>query len=290
MDKNVYPKVFNISISLSAEDPQVVAHRLEPLRLYLQKELNIPVHIFLSDGYSPVIEAMKSKKIDLMYTSPYPYLVARKKANAKSLFYLGRCDGKQLIDYRSCIITLKSSGIKTMADLKAKCHGLTLAFVDPASSSGHIVPGYHLIQEGINPEKDFKSVIFTNNHLSAVFNLHAGKVDVACVEVSVIDRVHSMNSEVTVNEFNFLWISGKIPDLAYCIRSDLNPEFIKKVYKVYADVRKDPAAWSCLKLNNIKRFTVTSVPFDSLCFLPTDEKIYDDFSKMVQQMPDIAIK
>ncbi len=289
-NKDGYPEEFNVSIDLSTEEPQVVSHRMEPLRAYLEKELSMPVHFFLSDGYSPVIEAMKTKKIDFIYTSPYPYLLARKKANAKALFYLGKCDGKPLIDYRSCIITLKSSGIKTMADLKAKCHGLKLAFVDPASTSGHIVPGYHLIQEGINPEKDFRSIIFTNNHLSAIFNLHAGKVDVACVEISDIDRVHSMNNQVTRGEFNYLWISGKIPDMVYCIRSDLNPAFINKVCKAYADVRKDSAACNCLKMNNKKRFSVTSIPFDSLCFLPADEKMYDDFYKIVQQMSDIAIK
>ena len=289
-DKTNYPKEFNMAVSTSTEEPDIVARRMEPLRLYLEKELNMPVKYFLSEGYAPVIEAMKAKKIDMSLESPYPYLLARKKANARVLFYLGRCDGKTLFDYKSCILTLKSSGIKSMEDIKAKCHVLKLAFVDPASSSGHIVPGYHFIQEGINPEKDFKSVIYTSNHLSAVFNLHAGKVDIACVEVSVVNRVHSKYKQITPDEFNYIWISGKIPELVYAVRNDLNPDFIRKVLYAFENVKKDSSAWQSLKINNKIRFTVTSTPFDSLCYLPADEKTYDDFEKMVQEMPDIAIK
>jgi len=36
----------------------------------------------------------------------------------------------------------------------------TFAFVDPASTSGHLFPRAFLKKNGIDPEKDFKSMVF----------------------------------------------------------------------------------------------------------------------------------
>ena len=51
-------------------------------------------------------------------------------------------------------IVRKDSGIKDFQDIKGK----TVAFVDPSSTSGYLFPGAHLINEGIDIEKDIQYV------------------------------------------------------------------------------------------------------------------------------------
>jgi len=290
LDKDGNPKVFKIALSTSNEDnPQEATRNMEPMRLYLEAKLHVPVRYIQVVGYAPVIEALRARKIQMAQMSPYPYLLARDKAQVTALFCMGKKDGSQTGDYKSCIITRKSSGLKTLDDIKANISKLTLSFVDPASSSGHIIPYNYLIRNGIDPEREFKKVVFTSSHPASILTLISGKVDVACAEKPVIVQMHNRFKSVSVDSFNFIWVSPPIPATAYCLRNDINPQFRKKVLEAYMSVKEDTAAWNAIKRNRLTRMS-TTLPLDSLSYIPVDLKIYDEFSKMVKGMKDVEIK
>ncbi|HVO43854.1 MAG TPA: phosphate/phosphite/phosphonate ABC transporter substrate-binding protein, partial [Aggregatilineales bacterium] len=76
--------------------------------------------------------------------------------------------------YLSTIITKKGNGanIKTVKDLK----GHSFSFVDPASTSGHLMPASIIINAGINPDKDMKT-IYAGSHPASVLAVQNGQVD-----------------------------------------------------------------------------------------------------------------
>src|SRR6185295_10952209 len=76
--------------------------------------------------------------------------------------------------YFSVISVKKGNGINSMADLRGK----SLNFVDPASTSGHLVPKTDLIKLGLNPDKDLKTV-FAGSHPTAVLAMWNDKSDAA---------------------------------------------------------------------------------------------------------------
>lgn len=289
LDKNGYPKVFKIGLSSTEEDIEEVFRKMEPMRLYLEKELRTPVRYYKVIGYAPAIEALKAKKIHMANMSPFPYLLAREKANVSALMCWGYPDGRPKDNYKTCIITNKKSGLKTLHDIKANISKLTMAFVDPSSTTGHIVPNYYLKQNGIDPEKDFKKVVFSNSAMASILTLYSGKVDVACAELPTILRVSKTNKNVSVNSFNYIWISEALPPSAYCIRNDINPVFRKKVLDAYMQIKKDTAAWGALKRSR-KSLKYSSIPLDSLTFVPVDENMYDEFKKIVKTMKDLRIE
>jgi phosphonate transport system substrate-binding protein len=243
----------------------------------------------VANSYATVIEALKAKKIHMGQLSPYPYLLARDKSKVTALFYMGKKDGNPTGDYKSCMITRKSSGLKTLDDIKSNISKLTLGFVDPASSSGHIIPHYFLRQNGIDPEKDFKKVVYTNNHPACILTLYSGKIDVACTEMPVLLQIRRRFNNVSPDSFNVVWTSTPIPPTAYCIRNDISPLFKKKVLEAYMNANSDTAAWGAVKRNRVIRMQ-TTIPLDSLGYVPVDLKIYDEFAKMVKGMKDIEIK
>jgi phosphonate transport system substrate-binding protein len=282
LDEQGNPKVLRLGISTSSEDAQVVFRRYEPVRDYLERTLEVPVTYYEVNNYAPVIEALRAKKIHVGNLPPLAYLIARKKADLLPLYTMGLNDGSQTDNYRASIVTHKSSGIETMEDLKANMHKLSLVFVDPASSSGHIVPHYYMIQQGINPKEDFERVIFATNHLSTVLNVHSGRVDVACVQTSVIDRIATLtDGDVSPGDFNMLWYSDPLPTTASVIRADVSPEFRERLLHAYVNMKEqDSVAWNTI-IDMRREFYSSFMSIDSLRYIPVDESIYDEFDHML---------
>ncbi|NJK95981.1 MAG: phosphate/phosphite/phosphonate ABC transporter substrate-binding protein [Bacteroidales bacterium] len=289
LDSNGYPRVFKIGVSTSEEDIQEVFRQREPIRLYLERKLGVPVKYYRVNGYAPIIEALRAKKIHFGTMSPFPYLIARKKANVSAIIFLGNPDGTSSGLYKSCILTRKSSGLTNLEDIKKRISTLTLAFVDPASTSGHIIPHNYFLSQGINPDKDFKKVIFASNQIAGVLTLYAGKVDVACVQTTIVEAIHKLNPKASPNDFNYIWVSEAIPPSAYCIRNDISPEFRQNVINAYMDMKKDSAAWRAVKVQREKHYA-GNLPLDSLSFVPVREEVYEPFATMVSKLKDLEIK
>ena len=95
----------------------------------------------------------------------------------------GNPDGS-LGGYRSMIAVPKNSPIHSMQDLKAHAKDIVFSFSDPASTSGNLYPRVGLLSMGINPEKDFKKVVFSGTHPATVLTVAAGKVDAGAFSAS----------------------------------------------------------------------------------------------------------
>jgi phosphonate transport system substrate-binding protein len=288
LDENGYPVEFKIGVATSSEDMQEVFRRMDPVREYLERELGVPVQYFRVNGYAPVIEALRAKKIHMGSLPPFAYLIAREKARVSPVYTLGLPDGKQMAMYQACIMTRKESGIATMADLKARAPELSLVFVDPASTSGHIAPRYHMGQHGILPERDFKSMVFANDHLSTILTLNSGKVDVSCNQMSTVIRLE-MQGSINREDFNFVWISDALPSTAACIRDDISPEFKKKLLNAYLNIHNDSAAWSSI-IESRRANYFGEVPLESLRYIAVTAGDYLEFEEMVRSTPGLKMQ
>ncbi len=164
-----WPSKFIVGF-FAGDDPQKVTFDNEAFRVYLEKRLGIPVELITGGSYSAVIEAMRAKKADAMQVGPFSYTLAVQEAGAEALAVGITADAKdpkynakKLPYYYSVIFTKKGSGIATLADLKGK----DFTFVDPASTSGHLMPKALLLKNGLDPDKDMKTV-FAGSHPSSV--------------------------------------------------------------------------------------------------------------------------
>jgi len=287
LDPNGNPKTFIVGVAnpqTSTEDIEQRFRSMEPFRKYLEKKLGVPVVFISTNSYAAVVEAFKSKKLHLASISPYPYLIARKKSNVEALIAMGAINGSHSI-YYSCILSKKSSGIKTIGDIKANASKLTIAFGDPASTSGHIVPKRFLIDHGINPEKDFKNAVFSANSLELVNSLMSGKYDLSCTTMQLFDSP-IIKGKISKDSVNIISISQSIPQAPYAIRSDINPQFKKKVQDAYINAWKDKTAWKCM-LDAYSRYIKISP--DSLRFIPAQEKWYNDFETMIKDIHGLEL-
>ncbi|MEQ1723898.1 MAG: phosphate/phosphite/phosphonate ABC transporter substrate-binding protein, partial [Pseudobdellovibrio sp.] len=158
---------------LPGGDPVVIEKESFILADKLQNKIGQPVQVYISKNYSAMIEALKSKKVDLAILSAMTYVAAEKETNVKVLLKKTWSNGAF---YYSAIVTRADSKIKTIKELKNK----KIAFVDEKSTSGYIYPQVYLRKKSIS-EKDFKSVVFSGNHAASVEMLESGKVDAIAV-------------------------------------------------------------------------------------------------------------
>lgn len=168
-DKAGWPATFRVGF-FAGDDAEKTLKDNEPFRRYMEEKLGIPVELFTGTSYSAVIEAMRADRVEGMLVGPFAYVLAVQEAQAEALgINVGlEADATSYnpdapTHYYSVIFTKKGSGIATLEDLKGK----DFAFVDPASTSGHLAPKTLLIQSGINPDVDMKTV-FAGSHPSAV--------------------------------------------------------------------------------------------------------------------------
>jgi phosphonate transport system substrate-binding protein len=136
--------------------------------------VGVPVRVTVASDYASVIEALRNHTADLAFVHPGGYVLAHREAKAtilaRSLWH-----GKS--SFTSRIYARKDAGIASPEDLR----GRTIAFVDPASSSGYIYPMVLLIQRGLVKNRDprtlFREVVFSGAHDASMRALLNGHVD-----------------------------------------------------------------------------------------------------------------
>ena len=136
--------------------------------------VGVPVRVTVASDYAAVIEALRNRTADLAFVHPGGYVLASREAKA-TIVARNLWHGKSA--FTSRIYVRKDSGIKTVDALR----GRTIAFVDPASSSGYIYPMVLLIQRGLvtnrDPKTFFKEVVFSGAHDASMRALLNGHVD-----------------------------------------------------------------------------------------------------------------
>jgi phosphonate transport system substrate-binding protein len=173
----------------------------------LQTALGIPVHLSVGTSYTATIEALASGQLDAALFGPLSYLLANQKYNIQFLCRQLNADGTAT--YNSLIVTRPSTGITTVAGLK----GHTFSFVDPASTSGYLIPSYEMVQAGLNPQTDVKGV-FSGSHQASITAVVSGKVDAGAVASDTFAQLEAQGlykaSDVSIISKSFDIYEGPI--------------------------------------------------------------------------------
>ncbi len=242
-----WPRVLHYAYAPSAEQLQgaMAATQSKQMAQYLQSQLHIPVDLVQVQGYAPTIEAMRADKVDIAHLGAFSYIIAAQKAGAQAIVARGFPDGK-LGGYYSVIAVPKDSPYHSLADLKAHAKDIDFAFADPASTSGDLYPRVELQDIGINPEKDFKRVLYADGHLADLLAIESGKVDAGAFALMYYTRLVSQG-KMKPDAIRFLWKSELIPNEPIAVRKSL-PEQLKKEIQaaILAIPAKEPVLWASL--------------------------------------------
>lgn len=273
------PKRLRLGWSPSSEEPDRRV-RFDGLTAHLSKRLNMPVELVETGSYSAQIEAFRARKIEVGSLSPFAYIIASERTkNVEPLVARGYATGEKS-SYRSVLIVPPDSPIHTIEDVKANASKMTLAWVDPASASGHLLPRAYLESIGMNPEKDFKNVIFTLQHLTTAMNIKAGKVDIAASMNTGLQRLVE-KGRITKDDYRIIWESEPIINDTTAVRSDLPDDFKEEIRQAYLDFPKEsPEIWSKFK---------ALFPEPSMVWVPAQDSDFDELRRIARSVKHMQL-
>jgi phosphonate transport system substrate-binding protein len=219
---------------IPADNNEEMIKTFEPMRAYLEKKLGQPVKMFTATDYAGVIEAMKKKRVDIAWFGPLSYILAEQEAGAEA-FAVGIREGSNSPTYKSIIVTPCDSGIKNIMDLKGK----NVAFVDPASNSGGLMPSYMVKQAtGKMPQEFFGKFTYAGSHDAAELAVKNKTVDAAADNDITYPRM--LEKGLITKESNCIIAeSTPLPGSPLVYRGDLPTELKAKIRDTILNADKE---------------------------------------------------
>ncbi|TYP72043.1 phosphate/phosphite/phosphonate ABC transporter substrate-binding protein [Paenibacillus methanolicus] len=204
----------------------------------LSEKIGLPVESYQATSYNAAIEAMKNGKADYALFGPFSYIVAVERAGVEPIAEITM---PAMADKPASVIVVpKDSPIQTVADLKGK----TFGFVDPVSTTGHLMPKATIVKElGITPEElendFFKDVQFAGGHDKAMLGVVRGQYDAAGVS-AMIPAMLEEKGVIEKDSYRIIAGSESLPGTAIGIRGDL-PQTLKDSVKEFLLSYDNPA-------------------------------------------------
>ncbi len=241
------------------ENPNELMRIYTPFAEYLSRELNMKVTYTNVVDYAATVEGLAAKKLDMVWYGGFTFVQARKRTG-DAVPLISR---EEDLAFTSKFITRKDSGITKLADLKGKA----FSFGSVSSTSGHLMPRYFLLQNGINPEKDFAKFSFSGAHDATALWVESGKVDAGALNFAVWEKL-VQTKKVDTNKVVVFWTTPPFVDYVWAVRGDLDKGLQERISSALLklDGRK-PEDKRLLDLHRTKRY-VRVKPED---FKPVEE-------------------
>ena len=212
------------------ESPTELQRKFAPLGKYLEKETGMKVQFVPVTDYAAVVESLATGKIDMAWLGGFTYVQSKIRTKGATIPIVQR---QEDATFTSKFITANSA-IKSLADLK----GHTFVFGAPSSTSGHLMPRHFLLEAGINPDKDFKTVAYSGAHDATVAFVQAGRADAGVLNASVWDKLVEQH-KVDPGKVRVFAVTPPYYDYNWTVRGGLDPALRKKLTEAF--LRLDPA-------------------------------------------------
>lgn len=238
------------------EAPTELQRKFEPLGKYLEAATGMEVKFTPVSDYAAVVEGLATKKIDLAWLGGFTFVQAKLRTNGEAMPIVQRAEDEV---FTSKFIVPVDSPVTTLAELKGK----TFAFGSPSSTSGHLMPRFFLLQDGIDPDKDFTKVAFSGAHDATVAFVASGRVDAGVLNASVMEKLIE-KGDANAARVKVIATTPPYYDYNWTVRPGLDPALRQKIADAF--LKLDPAKPADKAIMDLQRASK---------FVPTTTENYD---------------
>jgi phosphonate transport system substrate-binding protein len=232
-----------------SRDPTALQEAADAFVAAVARLSSVPLRAQVASDYAGVIEALRSRRVDLAFVHPVGYVLARREAGCEILV---RDVWQGKTAYTARFYVRKGSRLERVEDLR----GRTIAFVDPASSSGYIYPMVLLIKRGLvrnrDPKTFFKDALFAGTHEAALRALLQGRVD-AAVSFDAAPEIHLKDTALAA-QLAVIGETPEIPEAGICARPGLPPAAIQAIKRALLAMKKPEHATVLKQIYDIDGF------------------------------------
>jgi len=248
--------------------PSVDANRIsfnaKSLTDFLHKETGYYYTTAVPASFVAVVEAFGTGKVDVAAINTFSYLMAHAKYGAEAKLRVVR-EGNETT-YKGQFIARANSGINTIEDI----NGRSMAYVDPSSTSGYILPKALLDSKGIKPSE----TVFAMRHDNVVMMVYQGQADAGATYYAppnlktgaIMDarmRVAQQFPDVA-DKVKIIGFTQDIPNDPWVFRKDMNVVMKEKIINALLAYVNTPDGQKAL-------FDI----YDIVGLVPTTDSDYD---------------
>lgn len=157
-----------------AENAQTLQRSADALAEALSARIHLPVRATVTLDYTTLVEAMRAGHVHFAWLTPSPLVLAERLFPVRVLLTQVR---RGQPTYYAALVVREDSPFRRVEDLQ----GRRVAWIDPTSTSGYVIPRYMLQQRGFDPSRFFAQQVFAGQHDAAVYAVQRGQVDAAAV-------------------------------------------------------------------------------------------------------------
>lgn len=203
----------------------------------LGKVINMEVKEIQASDYTAIIEALRTGKADMAYMGALAVAMGAERAGVTPIVMKAPNGDKAQAVYHSVFVTQNdNSEINSIKDFKGK----TIAFVDPDSTSGNLVPtseimkafpDLHLTNEKIHTNGEFfEAVSFSGKHQAGLQAVIKGDVDIVPISDQIMASEFK-NGNADENSVKVIHSSAAIPAEAMVVSKTVNEDLKKTLTK-----------------------------------------------------------
>lgn len=258
-----------------AENREAMDTNSNALTTYFSKKSGIPTKGFVATDYTGLVEAMRSGQVQLAWLPPLSFVQAERVADAEVLMKATHLNRDF---FYGSIVVRADKNIKTLDDLKGK----SIAWVDPASASGHLFPKAALIEKTkMSPDAFFKRQVFAGSHDAVVLAVANGTVDAGATFTNNKEGTSSAWTQYQKGatkpvDFRILLLSAPIPTETMAVKKSFHEkhaDVVKKITETFAQMHKDPEG---------KKILMDLYKMDSA--IPAKSSDYDSVRKAAKEL------
>ncbi len=254
-----------------SQDSNKLTTSARPMMDFLEKETGYHFVSAVPTSYIAIIEAFGTGRADVAIgLSAFAYLMAHEKYGAIALLRIVRDNGETT--YRGQFLARVGSGIDSISDLQGK----SIAFVDPSSTSGYLLPSAMLKRKGIKPSEE----VFAMRHDNVVTMVYEKQVDAGAAFYSPPDpktgKILDARMKVleqfpdVAQKVKTIGLTEEIPNDPVIFRKEMPDTMKQKIVKALLDFVKTKKGEQDL----YDAYGVVS-------FIPTADSDYDGLRKML---------
>jgi phosphonate transport system substrate-binding protein len=199
-------------------DESQLRERFDKVAVYLSKELGVDVKYIPVKSYAAAVTAFRNDQVQLAWFGGLSGVRARNLVEGSEAIAQGFEDQS----FETYFIAHASTGLKNSADFPKSMVGKTFTFGSKGSTSGRLMPEYHIRQQfGKAPKDVFSKVGFSGNHSKTIALVQSGAYQVGAVNFQVWKKDLAAG-KIDPNKLSIIWTTPTYPDYQWTIRGDVD--------------------------------------------------------------------